>query len=61
MCIPRPEDDVVAEGDPDVREPEEGLVVPEVEVHGGDVLHGAAAIKELLHVLQKKIIWKRDC
>ena len=34
-------------------EPEEWFVVPEEEVHGGDVLHAAAFRQEGLHVLEE--------
>ena len=47
-----PEYDVVAKGNPDVREPEEGLVVTEKEVQGRNVLHGTALFQKGPDVLQ---------
>ena len=52
VCLSLPEDDVVGEGDDVGHEPEEGGVLPVVEVDGGHVLGGALlAIEVALHVL----------
>ena len=49
-----PEDDVVSEGDPDVGEPVVGLVVPEEEVDGRDVLYALLTFLQVrLHMLNK--------
>ena len=47
-----PEDGVLSERNPDVGEPEEGLVVAEVEVHRRNVLDLLAVLQDLGHVLE---------
>jgi len=54
-----PEDNVMAERDPDVSEPVVRLVVPEKEVHRRDVLHPLLALLQIgFDVLE---IVKSDC
>ena len=53
LVVSSPENDVVAERNPDVREPVVGLVVPEEEVNRWDVFDPLLALLQVgLNVLQ---------
>ena len=57
MCLYGPENDVMTKRHPDVSEPEEGFIVAEEEVQGGDVLHRTTPLQKGLHMLEKKPIY----